>query len=232
MKRIIVFVLAAVLGMPGLVLAQGGPDGQGGPQGPPGDVPRGQFPIKDPACVADCRAELSACVEDAREVSIPCLTPCEAKQAEVRTACQAAPRSEECRQARIEAQQCVRACWDELRPILAECVGDARECIGACPVIEDRECLESCVQARRGCTFDVGQQTRECRHECGAAIQTAQQTCRGGRGSQLCQAANGLARECLGECGELAREGLQLCASEWEACVSPCAGGEEVPPQP
>jgi hypothetical protein len=100
--------------------------------------PDAQLPVpRDPVCLHECRRQTNACLERARAAAHDCAEPCADLVAKAREECAAAPRSEECAQARREATACLQPCRQELASNTRQCVADGLSCAASCPPAVD-----------------------------------------------------------------------------------------------
>jgi hypothetical protein len=103
-----------------------------------GLCPDAQLPVPaDPLCLRECRRQTSACLERARAAARECAEPCDDLVAKARRVCAAAPRSDECAQARREATACLQPCRAQLASHTRQCVANGQRCAASCPPAVD-----------------------------------------------------------------------------------------------
>lgn len=206
-------LLAAALAVPAAALARGG-DG-------PGRQP-GRLPIKDRACIADCRAETSACLAAAREAAAPCFEACADLVEAAREACTPGADSEACREAAAAARECLTPCRTALQADLRDCIADGHGCARACPLIGEPPCLSGCRADHVDCTAAVRAAFSECRDGCADERERARMACAEDPDGEACTAGKAAVRACLTPCYERAHAAHQTCREELRECVAAC----------
>lgn len=91
----------------------------------------------DPVCLQECRRQTRACLDRAEAAARECAAPCDELVDEAKRICAAAPRSEECAQARREASACLQPCRQRLAAQTRECVANGQRCAASCPPAVD-----------------------------------------------------------------------------------------------
>lgn len=212
-RTITMAMFAAALLAPALAAAQS--DG-------PGRI----LPIRQRACVADCRQQTGDCLAAARAAARPCFAACDPLVDAARTACAADPESAACHDAAAAARQCLDPCVDGLRPAVRQCLSDGAECRKACPFIGEPPCHAACRADRIECVGAVRAAFTACGADCRDELQAARAACADDADGEACTAARAAARTCLAPCFEAAREGLATCRQELRQCVADCGGDQ------
>ena len=210
-------VLAAALAMPGMALARGG-DG-------PGRQPAGRLPIKDRACIADCREATSACLAEARAAAAACFEGCAELVEAAREACAADDAGTACREAAAAARECLARCRAELQPALRACIADGHDCARACPLIGEPPCLSGCRADHVDCTVEVRAAFSECRDGCADERERARMACADDPDGEACAAGKAAVRACLTPCYERAHAAHQTCREALREGVAACDDG-------
>jgi hypothetical protein len=91
----------------------------------------------DPVCLRECRRQVRACLERANAAARECAEPCADLVAAALRLCTAAPRSDECAEARREASACLQPCRERLAAQTRECVANGQRCAVSCPPAVD-----------------------------------------------------------------------------------------------
>ncbi len=87
----------------------------------------------DPVCLHECRRQTRACLERADAAARECAAPCADLVQAAKRICAAAPRSDECAEARREASACLQPCRERLVAQTRECVANGQRCAASCP---------------------------------------------------------------------------------------------------
>lgn len=211
----IVLVCLVVLGMSGAALARPQSDGERAPA---------HRPLKDRACVADCRSETVACLRAARAEASPCFASCQPLVEAAREACMADPESEACELARRAARACLDPCNDILRPAVRACIAEGHACVRACPFVGEPPCITECRADHADCVARAQAALADCRAGCADELRAARQACGEDPESEACMTATRAAHACLRPCRERHANRVQTCHGALRKCVEGCAG--------
>jgi hypothetical protein len=183
--------------------------------------------LHDRECVKECRGDLDECLEAAADDLSECVEPCADERAAARAACADDPSRTACAEARAALRACVAPCLEVYDPAITACFGEARECVGECPPVDDPPCVRACFAERAECFADLRAEVKACRDRCRAEVAAARRICSDDPDSEECRAATAAARLCLAPCGELLRKGVRECRRETRACLALCDDEEE-----
>lgn len=180
-------------------------------------------------CVKECRGDLDECLNAAADDLSECVEPCVDERKAAREACADDPASTACAEARAALRACTGPCLQEYDTAITGCFGTARECIGACPPVDDPSCVRACFEKRAECLADLRAEVKSCRERCREEVRAARRICSDDPDSEECRVATAAAQRCLAPCGKILREGVRECRRETRACLAQCGDDEETP---
>ncbi|HVM95485.1 MAG TPA: hypothetical protein VMT89_03800 [Candidatus Acidoferrales bacterium] len=186
--------------------------------------------LPDPQCAQQCRAQLRTCNDGARQDFRMCAaSTCSDEADAAKAACDGAPFSAACQQARGALRQCLSPCFDDLRKAWRTCRSDAVTCVGQCPQVtptprpgsKDPQCVASCRVTYGSCSADARNAAITCAGQCQDLVKATRQACTGGP-SDACAAALKAANACLQPCGDTLRQAIGACLSASQDCIGAC----------
>ena len=184
-------------------------------------------PVKDRACVLDCREVYVRCTHAAYSQARMCVDECSDLIAKAREICTTAPDSEDCDNARRRAAACVRQCRATLGTDIRECLADAKGCVALCPDAEpmvpaDPVCLHECRRQTHACLDRATAAARECAAPCADLVEAAKRVCTAAPHSERCAQARRDASACLQPCRERLAAQTRECVANGQRCAASC----------
>ncbi|MFM7735478.1 MAG: hypothetical protein ACKPBU_05785 [Alphaproteobacteria bacterium] len=195
----------------------------------PGGRPAEGEPIRDPACVSDCR-EVAECRNEAFDTARGCAAAaCPSESEAYESACSTTPQpTEECRSARGALLSCAAPCWEELEVANAACGQKLDSCLAGCAAIDrsgkDSVCATSCLSGGRTCARPARKAVGKCHASSGCRDlrAAARAACRADRTSEVCASARDAARACFRSCRALYFDATADCFDTTKSCVDAC----------